>query len=299
MLLIAGRDAAPLAALLADRDPLIGAPADLSLRLKAVAGATVPYALRREALDRIRAEAKRLARMVPEAPGFAPAEMAALAYPDRIGQRRDGAAPRYLLSGGKGAVLAADDPLGTAPWIVATDLDGDPREARIRQALPLTEGAIRALYGERIALQQVCAWDARAGRIVAARRECLGALVLSEQRWDAPPEARARAALEGLRALGLGVCGMTGEARRLQARVALLRGQGVDLPDLSDAGILARAEDWLLPWLTGVRTAADLRALDLTEALRGALDWEQAQDARPAGAGAVRDAAGPAGGHRL
>ncbi|WP_209427257.1 ATP-dependent helicase HrpB [Pararhodobacter sp. SW119] len=277
MLLIAGRGAAPLAALLADRDPLVGAPSDLSLRLKAVAGATVAHALRRDALDRIRAEAKRLARMVPEAPGFVPAEMAALAYPDRIGQRRGGAAPRYLLSGGKGAVFDDDDPLGTAPWIVATDLDGDPREARIRQALPLSGGAIRALLGERIASQQVCAWDARAGRIVAARRERLGALVLSEQRWDAPPEARARAALEGVRAMGLEVCGMTGEARRLQARVALLRGQGVALPDLSDAGILARAEDWLLPWLTGVRTAADLRALDLTEALRGALDWEQAQ----------------------
>jgi HrpA-like RNA helicase len=64
-------------------------------------------------------------------------------------------------------------------------------------------------------------------------------------------------------------------ARRFQARAEMLRGQGVDLPDLSDAGILAG--DWLLPHLTGVRTSADLRALDLLPALQGALSWEQAQ----------------------
>jgi ATP-dependent helicase HrpB len=54
--------------------------------------------------------------------------------------------------------------------------------------------------------------------------------------------------------------------------VELLRAQGVDLPDLSDAGILraGRGLACCRIW-PGVRTAADLRALDLTEALRGAL----------------------------
>lgn len=277
MLLVAGRRAAPLAALLAERDPLIGASADLMLRLKAVAGERAAHPVRREALDRIRAEAARLDRLGPEDAGFAPAEMAALAYPDRIGQRRPGEAPRYLLSGGKGAAFAEGEPLGQAPWIVATDLDGDRREARIRQALPLSEAAIRALFAERIIAEEVCEWDARAGRLRAVRRERLGALILAERPWDAPPEARARAALAGVRALGLDACGMTPAARRLQARAQMLRDQGVDLPDLSDAALLDRAERWLLPYLTDMRTAADLRALDLTGALRGVLGWEAAQ----------------------
>jgi ATP-dependent helicase HrpB len=61
--------------------------------------------------------------------------MAALAYPDRIGLRRKGEAPRYLLSGGKGAVLRRRRAAGRARLIVATDLDGDPREAQVRQAV--------------------------------------------------------------------------------------------------------------------------------------------------------------------
>jgi ATP-dependent helicase HrpB len=273
MLLVAGKGAAPLAALLAARDPLVGAPADLTLRLKALAGEAQPHCLRREALDAARAEARRLARLAPEDRGLSPAEAAALAYPDRIGLRRKGEAPRYLLSGGKGAMIEPSDPMAGQRLIVATDLDGDPREARIRQALALGEGELRALHGARIRWESLCEWSAREGRILSRQRETFGALVLAERPWDAPPEARARAALDGLRSLGIGAC-LSPAARRLQARVELLRAEGADLPDFSDAGLLDRAGDWLLPRLTRIRTAADLTSLDLTEPLLHSLPWE-------------------------
>ncbi|MFZ1726628.1 MAG: ATP-dependent helicase C-terminal domain-containing protein, partial [Albidovulum sp.] len=63
----------------------------------------------------------------------------------------------------------------------------------------------------------------------------------------------------------------------LRARVELLRSQGADLPDVSDDGIWADAERWLLPALAGKRSEADLRALDLTEALRSGLGWDGLQ----------------------
>ncbi|MCC6001918.1 MAG: ATP-dependent helicase HrpB [Pararhodobacter sp.] len=271
MLLMAGKGAAPLAALLAERDPLIGAPADLTLRLRALANPRdAAYATRRDALERIRAEAGRLARLAPPDQRLSAAESAALAYPDRIGQRRPGEAPRFLLSGGKGAYADDGEPLGQMPLVVATDLDGDRREARIRQGLALPQSALRGLFGAQITPVQVCTWDARQGRVLARERDMFGALILSERRWDAPPEAKAQAALDGLRALGLNQC-LGAAARRLQARVAYLRDQGADLPDLSDNGLMDQAEAWLLPYLTGVRSADDLRALDLTPALEAAL----------------------------
>ncbi|WP_233499456.1 ATP-dependent helicase HrpB [Pararhodobacter sp. CCB-MM2] len=281
MLLRAGGGAAPLAALIADRDPLSGAPADLSLRLKALADPRAyqrdhSFPVRRETLDRIRQEAKRLARLAPADQGLDPAEMAALAYPDRIGLRRKGDAPRYLLSGGKGAVFDAADPLAQTRLIVATDLDGDPREARIRQALPISESALRALFPDLIRWEDACEWSPRDNRILSKSREKLGALVLAERNWDAAPEARARAALDGFRALGIAQV-MTPAARRLQSRVELLRAEGAELPAFTDAALTERAEDWLLPHLTKIRTGEDLKALDLTDALRNSLDWEQQQ----------------------
>ena len=281
MLAIAGSQAATLAALLAERDPLRGAPADLTLRLSAIRDpkayeADHPHRADRGAIERIRSEARRLSRLVdPNAAGFSPAEMLALAYPDRIGQRRPGEAPRYILSGGKGAVADANDPLGRAPLIVASDLDGDPREARLRQGLEISEAALRRLFAGQIAWSEACVWSRRDCRVQARRQERFGALVLADRPWtDAPSDALARAALDGLRQIGLP---WTEPARRFRARLALLHRDGAALPDVSDPALLARAEVWLLPYLTATRTEAALRALDLTEPLKSMLSWEENQ----------------------
>ena len=274
MLLMAdGSPDAPLmAALLADRDPLRGAPPDLALRLAALRD-PARHNVDRGTSDRIRLEARRLARLAPKGNGaLSPGALAALAYPDRIGLRRKGEAPRWLLASGKGAVMEPGLPLSGEPMLVATDLDGDPREARIRQAAPLTRAAFDAAYGDRCERQSVCIWDAREGRVIARQQLIFGALVLEDRHWpDAPPEALARAALEGLRASGLP---WAPAATRLRARLRLARSEGEDLPDPGDAALLAEAEDWLLPHVMGKRSAADLAALDLTEALRAYIGWQ-------------------------
>jgi ATP-dependent helicase HrpB len=276
MLMLAGPAAAPFAALLEERDPLKGAPPDLALRMKAVTDlrgyeADHPWAAARPTLDRIKQEAKRLTRAVPgKDRDYTLGQMAALAYPDRIGLRRKGEAPRWVLSGGKGAAMAPGTPLSGARLIVATDLDGDPREATVRQAVALTDADLRALYADRIIWRDICEWSRREAKVIARRQETLGALVLDERVWDAPPEAMARAALDGLRQLGR--LPMTHSARRLRARIALARGEG--WPEVTDTALLAEP-DWLLPSLTRARTEADLKALDLTEALKSLLNWEQ------------------------
>ncbi|WP_299358085.1 ATP-dependent helicase HrpB [uncultured Paracoccus sp.] len=278
MLLTAGRGAAELAALLADRDPLRGAPADLALRLQALAdprgfAARHPWDLQPAAIDRIRAEAARLRRMAPAARAGAPLSvggMASLAYPDRIGRRRPGTAPRHVLSGGRGAVMAEDDPLAAVPLIVATDLDGDAREARIRMAAPLDETELRALHGGRIVTEQRVEWSRRDGRVVARAQERLGALVLAERALeDVDPGLLARAAVEGLRDLGLP---WTAAARRLRARMALVEGLG----PVDDAALLDDP-GWLLPYLGGARSAAELKALDLVPALLARIGWDGQQ----------------------
>jgi len=279
MLTLAGPKAAPLAALMADRDPLKGAPPDLTLRLRALADprkfeTETPWQISRPTLERIRDEKRRLEKAaVPEEQSYTPAQMAALAYPDRIGLKRKGDAPRWLLSGGKGAAMEPGTPLASARLIVATDLDGDTREAAIRQAIAITEPEIRALYAPDIQWQNTCEWSKRDGRILARKQERFGAITLTDQPWpDAPPDAMARAALDGLRQIGLT---FTSAARRLRARIELARAGGDTWPDCTDEALLSSAEDWLLPYLTKARTEADLRTLDLHDALLSRLNWDQ------------------------
>ncbi|MDO6731322.1 ATP-dependent helicase HrpB [Marinovum sp. 2_MG-2023] len=290
MLAVAGPEAAPLAALLADRDPLRGAPVDLALRLEALRDLRAfrnrrPYEVNRPALERIGQEAKRLRRAgsgkTAGGPGsgsgtgaaHSAAQMAALAYPDRIGLRRKGDAPRYVLSGGKGAVMDDSDPLAGQRLIVVTDTDGNPREARIRQAIAVSEGEIRALFEDQIAWVDVCEWSKRDRRVVARQQEVFGAVVLQDRIWkDAPSDAVARAMLDGVRDLGLR---LSKGAARLVARVHVARAGGIDLPDMSEAALLAGLEDWLLPYLTGVKTADHWKAFDVHDALVASLSWDQ------------------------
>ncbi|WP_299374974.1 ATP-dependent helicase HrpB [uncultured Tateyamaria sp.] len=263
MLETAGKGAATLAALLAERDPLRNRGTDLSLRLRAARDPGAFADAHRGVITRVRDEAKRLARRAPEGAPMDLGEMAALAYPDRIGLRRAGDAPRYILSGGKGAVLPQGDPLSGQGLIVATDLDGDPREARIRQAARLDRGAFEALFGDQIRNVSVCEWSRRERAVRARRQRQFGALVLDDAAWyDAPSDAVATAMLDGVRQLGLLP---SKGARRFLARAALM---GDDFPDLSEAALMETLDTWLLPFLDGVTNAADWKAFDILPALQ-------------------------------
>ncbi|WP_412555663.1 ATP-dependent helicase HrpB [Shimia sp. MIT1388] len=283
MLATAGPQAAPMAALLAARDPLTrGAPVDLALRIEALTDLKTftdrrPYGVNRAALHSIRDEAKRLAK---SAKGSDPtprsaAELAALAYPDRIGLHRKGDAPRFVLSGGKGAILDEEDPLAATRLIVVTGTDGNPREARIRQAIQISEGQIRELFADQISWQDNCHWSKRERRVIARRQEMFGAVALDDRIWkDAPNDAIAHAMLDGVRDLGIT---LAPAAQRFVARVELIRAASHDLPDMTPDALLSSIDDWLLPHLSGVKTADHWKKFDLLDALRARLDWPQMQ----------------------
>ncbi|MCP4208445.1 MAG: ATP-dependent helicase HrpB [Shimia sp.] len=283
MLATAGPQAAPMAALLAARDPLTrGAPVDLALRIEALTDLKRftdhrPYGVNRAALHTIRDEDKRLAK---SAKGSDPtprssAELAALAYPDRIGLHRKGDDPRFVLSGGKGTVLNDEDPLAATRLIVVTDTDGNPREARIRQAIQISEVQIRELFADLISWQDNCHWSKRERRVIARRQEMFGAVALDDRIWkDAPDDAIAAAMLDGVRDLGVT---LSPAAQRFVARVELIRAAGHDLPDMTPDALLSTIDEWLLPHLTGVKTADHWKKFNLLDALRARLDWNQMQ----------------------
>ncbi len=291
------REAALIAALLGERDPLRGAgrgkarpPADLALRLAALVdpkrfAREHPFEADRGAVERIRAEARRLSS---GREGVAPAitragALLSLAYPDRVGLRRHdsgaGVAPRYLLSGGRGAVLAVDDPLAGQRLIVAADLEDSGREATIRLAAELSESDLRALHGGRIGWENSAEWSRRTRQVEARSREMFGAIALADRHWsEAPPESLGAALAEGIRALGLDALDWPKGAAGLRARVRWLRAQGGGLaerqPDWSDAGLIANLDDWLTPHLGGMRRIEEAARLDLGALLRASLDWE-------------------------
>jgi ATP-dependent helicase HrpB len=281
MLLQAGPRAAPLAALLSDRDILSTQNCDLTPALTALRGSSGQKAQAdtirdHSALERIKQEAKRLNRLAPKAMrvvALNPAQCLALAYPERVAQRRPGTQPRYIMAGGKGAVLASDDSMANAQYLVISDL-GNPHartgpDPKIRRALALTESELREVFAERITWETRCRWSKRHRRVIASRSETLDALSLTQEVWrEAPTEALTAAMVEGVKHMGLR---LPKAARLLQARVAAApAGQ---FPDYSDAALLEASPEWLAPYLTGMTTEQDWKGFDPLPALEAYIGW--------------------------
>ena len=271
MVLRAGKQAAPLAAFLNGRDPFAGRSIDVAARVAMLHAPPDKAVQSHAALQQIKGEIPRLTKGLDAKPAMSVGAQLALAYPDRIGLRRAGDAARYVLSGGKGAVIDDTDTMAGQRLIVAADLDGDTREARVRKAAVISEADLRALYADRIAWCHVCSWSKRDAKVLTRQQERFGALVLDDRNWaDADAGDVAVAMLDGVRIMGLR---FSPAAARLRARVGLVDG----LPDMSDAHLLATLDDWLLPHLTGVRSRADWKQFDPLPALRAMLSWDQTQ----------------------
>ncbi len=204
-----------------------------------------------------------------------PGALLALAYPDRIA-RRDGA-QRYRLANGRGVVLPDEATLTGADWLAVAVTSGrvDARDDVIRAACQLDPALFETLLSELVTVHDSAGWDASANRFVAERRGEVGALVLWRRPLrDVAAHIRRRAVLDHIAAAGLELLPWTPALRQWQGRVQLLRRLDPAWPDVSDAALSERLDDWLGPWLDGVATPADIRALDLGATLRGLLPWE-------------------------
>ncbi|QEY59720.1 ATP-dependent helicase HrpB [Pseudomonas sp. C27(2019)] len=279
-----GAAAAELAALLDERD-LLGpnSGSDMHERLRVLRGEYRPQRLDPARLSSIRQVAKRLMIQSNDTASMPSAtetgRLLALAYPDRIGQRRAGQTTRYQLSNGKGATLREDDTLVGQQWLVAADLDGKTREASIYLAAPVNIADIEQDLAALITESEEALWDDKRGTIVARHVRKLGELILEEKELAKPdPALIQQGLLNAARKNGLTSLPWSDSASQWCARVRLLADVfPSEWPDVSDTALLANLEDWLLPFLSGMQRWSDLKKLNLTEALNSLLSYQQQQ----------------------
>lgn len=273
-----GREAAILAALLSERDPVRG-DRDLRTRLEEVAaGRLKPIVEAARRLAPTDVKLNQLRDLNTQAAG----PLTALAYPDRIAKQRTGQSSNhmttYMTTGGGGAILDAADPLAASDYLAIAATSGDRAQARIYLAAPLSLGDIEDLFGHDIEKRQVVAWDSRSKTVLAQQQERLWALPLVTRPAAASRDDIATAVLDGIRELGLDCLPWTPALRQWQARVMFLRAhEPDDWPDVSDAALLANLEHWLRPFVAGISRASQFDRIDLMAALSGLLDWSQSQ----------------------
>ena len=200
------------------------------------------------------------------------------AYPDRVGHRRTPGFNAYLLVNGRGATLSPHCSVRTAEWIIATSLDaGDRADAIIHAAAEVSENIIREERTAHLKWASHVTWNEREGRVIAERRECLGAVTITSETVMPEDDLLVPVVLEAVRASGLTILNMNESVRQLQGRMGLVRSAFPEKswPDVSDAVLLDTLEAWLAPNCSGVNSARKLGQLDVGVLLKQQLDYRQ------------------------
>ncbi|MCG7585263.1 ATP-dependent helicase HrpB [Photobacterium sp. OFAV2-7] len=254
---------------------------DLHFQLNLLEGGKLPRS--RQYMQRAKHHLGKLAKTVPaslktDAEWIAP--LMAAGFPDRIAlsRGRDG---RYQLANGQGAMLLPDEPMANEAMLVVADVvktrQGDSRIfSAIAADADLLQQLLPQLFDEREWLD----WDDKKGRLSAEKHLCCGQLILKRSAMAEPDPAKAsEALLNAIVRKGLDVLPWNKRAESLlvRARCAAEWLPELNLPAMDEESLLADAEQWLLPFMNGIKTLKAIDKIDLVAALEARLGWEQAK----------------------
>ena len=278
--------ACDLAALIEARDPLRTRSDALAERWQALAAfrnGRVPAEANRSGLATIDAAAKQWRRRLrcealPPAsmPAHVLGDVMAHAFPDRIGKQHPQDPKRYQLANGRMLRLFDDSALYGEPWIVASELRFEAKDALLLRAAPVDEMYLRDAFAAHFQAGDEVRWDAGKRALISERIERFDGIVLSaKSAGKVDPALAAQALTEAVRELGLACLPWTDALRQWRIRAACLRVwmPELGLPDVSDAQLLHTLETWLTPALVGKTRLDALSESELSEALKSGIDW--------------------------
>lgn len=269
----AGEEAAEIAAILTERG-LGGDSADLEHRRDQFRRDRSPRAASARDLARRWASQVAASEKAGQQEDLSTGLMLAYAFPDRVARNRGNGS--FVLANGRGAAVEQTSSLARAPYIAIGEMTGTAASGRILLAAQIAADDIERHFAEHIDTADEISFDRGAMALRARRKRMLHAITLSEATLAvSPSEDTARIFADGLIAAGLDRLPWSKAAKQWRDRVMFLRrAEGDSWPDLSDDGLIARRDDWLVPALYDKIALKDISAGDLSDALMALLPWE-------------------------
>ena len=279
-----------LAALIDERDVLRGRPAevpvDLGIRLDLLTDRNRRHALASgRSLQLVRARANDLARRIGCSDDGYDRDrlglLVAAGFPDRVAQRRGNGRGRFRLRNGAGVRLPDSDQLAGEEYLVAIDLDGKRKDARVRLGAAVDVTDLLETAGFDAEVTERTLWDRDRKDVVTRVDRHLGSLDLgSTSRRPVPSELVVEILLDQVRRTRLKALSWTDASRALQARVEYARSRQPEAgwPDLSDKALVASLEEWLGPLLISATGRSDLEVVSVAVALDMLLGRERRQE---------------------
>jgi len=265
--------ASEIAAVMSERD-LGGRSVDLDERL---------VRFRSENGQRTKAMRELAARWAKAAGGKADggnsaASVLALGFPERIARLRGAAAGRFVMAGGRGAMLDETDPLARQAWLTVADMTGSGPDLRVTLAARLSED--EALESGAVETMEEAKYDPASRRVRARRTRRIGSIILEETPLPSPgPDLVQAALLEAVRESGFGLLKNSEPLESVIHRVELLANAiGDPWPANFRTTLTERMDDWLGSLLDSPGSLDALAGGQIADAALTLLDWPLPRD---------------------
>ncbi len=201
-----------------------------------------------------------------------------MAYPDRLAKRRSNGSGRYQLANGKGIFLYDDDPLFGSEWLVVADCDAQKTEGRIYSATTISSEQLMDSIGSSLITEDTVKYEHSSRTIRASRISKYGSIIIRKVALPSIPQETFNQSLTlAIKDYGLGMLNWTKSCDAWLKRAEWLAKQVDDFPDISKAFLIAKLDDWLIPYLTGHNTLEKVNKLSIHKLLVNILTWEQQQ----------------------
>ena len=199
----------------------------------------------------------------------------ALAFHDRLSRRRDPSGEQWQSVGGRGFRLDPSSPLARSEWLAVAEVAGAASGARIISAAALEASDVESLFPKEIKNFSEVRFDPATAAISATKGRRLGSIKLSSAPDPRPDQKAIEAGLmNAVRRHGLGILPWNEAATQLRQRAIFAAQHAPALPDVSDAALIQRLDEWLSPLLHGKRRLDAIGPISLHGALQGLLGYE-------------------------
>jgi len=271
-----------IAAVLEERDPLPRESGiDINLRIEALRRSRSGGGggKRFSRIEKVAESYRRMLKVEVSNEAVDPYEtglLLAYAYPERIASARPGNNAQFQLANGRIAVAGHKDDLAHEPWLAVANMDLRDGLGKIFLAAPLNPKDLVHLVKE----TENISWDTRKGGLITTKEMKIGNIVLQSKPLSAFSEVDALSVISAaISKEGENLLDLSGDFEQLQNRILSLKTWNPDdgWPNVVTNNLLTNNLPWLGPYLEKVRTPADLKKLDATEALFHSLPWDKQQ----------------------
>jgi ATP-dependent helicase HrpB len=201
-----------------------------------------------------------------------------LAFPERLAKRRSANSRKYQLANGKGVFLSESDPLVNDEYLVVNDCDAQKKEGRIFSAVGFNANMLSGKFADDLSEEVAYRLAADNRRVYARVSQKYGSITVDETlSHDVPAEFILECVKGLLKTDFKGLLNWTKGCDEWVSRVVWLGGKIKNFPVLTEAIIMAAADDWLLPYVSSIKKLSDLKRVKLFPLLSSLLTYEESK----------------------